>query len=607
MYSRHSVKMVNVGKGNIHTMFNRVNASGKYVGKRSKVTKGVYSSSCGNSIEETDFTCFIKKIKNDEISDVYITPSSNTLTYSVKDDTNEIVIHDKVNVVLSEQLLQDMVTNDVNIHVQSNYTKDVSVFLNMVIPLVIIPVIILFFSRLFSSSGGMNPGGNNTNLEFDEDKETGVKFEDIAGIDEVIYEVNEYVDFLKNPEKYKEAGAQIPAGCLLYGQPGTGKTMIAKAIAGEAGVPFISCSASQFIELFVGMGASRIRKLFENARRNRPCIIFIDEIDAIGKKRGGGSSLTGANDERDQTLNQLLTEMDGFNDNNGIVVIAATNRLDTLDDALVRPGRFDRKINVPLPNTTARKKIIAVYMNNKKFADEIDIDLIALKTSGCSGADIKNILNEAAITSVRNNTDSITDDDVEYAIEKESIGLSRKINYDSKQKERIAIHELGHAITGYYMDEFDDVGKISILPIGEAGGITTFIPRGDDMNLYTYIYLKQKIMVALGGHACEEIFFGKDNVSTGAVSDFRQVTNIAYSLVRDFGYSETVGKLYANTDYTSEYTKRVIDKEVRNIVDLCYNETKQLLSENKEKIIELRDILIEKETMNGSYLKDLLT
>ena len=385
----------------------------------------------GELMLNTDFTTFVKKIEHNKVKDVYIDPPSNTLIYSEVD--GGIVIYDKTNIVMTEKLMEDMINHNVKIHVESNTVDSSNTFLSMLIPLVFFPFLYALFSRILMNNGGNPIMGNTNSYEFKEDIETNITFEDIAGIDEIIYEVNEYVDFLKNPNKYKSAGANIPAGCLLYGEPGTGKTMIAKAIAGEAGVPFLSCSASQFIELFVGLGASRIRKLFDNARKNSPCILFIDEIDAVGKSRGN-NSIMGGNDEREQTLNQLLTEMDGFSTNDGVVVIAATNRLDSLDNALIRPGRFDRKIKVPLPNIEARRKIASVYMKDRPFSDEVDDMIIASKTIGCSGAEIKNIINEAAISSVRNQNSTIQPDDITYAVEKVSIGLSRNITYSDEQK-----------------------------------------------------------------------------------------------------------------------------------------------------------------------------
>ena len=553
--------------------------------------------------DNTDFTTFVKKIEDNKVKDVYIAPPSNTLTYSEVD--GGIVIYDKTNVVLTEKLMEDMVEHDVRIHVDSNTADSTSTFLSMLFPLVFFPFLYVLFSRISMNNGSNPMMGNNNTYEFREDIETDVTFEDIAGIDEIIYEVNEYVDFLKNPEKYTSAGANIPAGCLLYGEPGTGKTMIAKAIAGEAGVPFLSCSASQFIEMFVGLGASRIRKLFDNARKNSPCILFIDEIDAVGKSRGN-SSIMGGNDEREQTLNQLLTEMDGFSTNDGVVVIAATNRLDSLDDALIRPGRFDRKIKVPLPNIEARRKIASVYMKDRPFSDEVDDMMIASKTIGCSGAEIKNIINEAAISSVRNERTTIQPDDITYAVEKVSIGLSRNITYNDEQKRRIAIHELGHAFIGATMTDFDTIDKISILPIGDAGGVTTFIPDESELNLYTFEYLVNKIKVALGGHACEELFYGESKVSTGAVSDFQQVTNIAYSLIRDFGFSKEIGKLSINDNIISQVTKYNIDREVKILVEKCYEEVYNTLEENKEKINSIIDVLIEKESLDEKEFNKLL-
>ena len=556
-----------------------------------------------NVFKKDDYTSFIKKIDEGTVKDVVINSPSTSITYY--EETPDGYKIDNTNVIMSEQLLDEFVNNDVSVHIQQN-DNQIGSFLQFVLPLVIFPTIYFFIARRFMGNGGNGfPGQQSKDLEFTTDSDTGVVFDDVAGIDEVVTEVQEYVDFLKNPEKYEEAGAKIPAGCLLYGKPGTGKTLLAKAIAGEAGVPFLSFSASQFIELFVGVGASRMRKLFENARSNAPCILFIDEIDAIGKKRGN-SNFTGGNDEREQTLNQFLTEMDGFKDNSGVIVIGATNRIDVLDDALLRPGRFDRKISVPLPNTDARRKMMDVHSKNKTFSDDVNFDEIAIKTTGSSGADIQNMLNESAINAVRDGRISICENDIDMAIEKVSIGLPRSIKYSYEQKKRISIHETGHAVVGYLMKDYDKVSKVSILPIGEAGGITVFSPKEADMSLYTYGYLKQKMKVALGGHACEELFFGKDGISSGATSDFRQVTEIGYALVRDLGYSSEIGKLSVNVNESSQATNRVVDLEVRKLVDKCYNETLELLSQNKDMITKISTILIDKEVIKGCELEIMM-
>ena len=555
-------------------------------------------------VQKNDYTSFIKKLDDDTITDVVIKPPSNSVTYY--EVTPEGIKIDKTNVIVTEQLMDEFVKHDVGVHIESN-SNALGSFLSFVLPLVIFPAVYFFLVRRFMGGGGGGSilPGQQSDLEFTTDNDTNVTFEDVAGIDEVVNEVQEYVDFLKNPEKYEEAGAKIPAGCLLYGKPGTGKTLLAKAIAGEAGVPFLSFSASQFVELYVGLGASRMRKLFENARKNSPCILFIDEIDAIGKKRSA-SNMSGGNDEREQTLNQFLTEMDGFKDNSGVIVIGATNRLDVLDDALLRPGRFDRKICVPLPNSEEKRKMIDVHSDNKQFDKNVDLDEIAIKTTGSSGADIKNMLNESAINAVRDGRIEIQQDDIDTAIEKVSIGLPRPIKYTYEQKKRISIHETGHAVIGFLMTDFDYVSKVSILPIGEAGGITVFTPREADMNLYTYGYLKQKMKVALGGHACEELFFGKDGISSGATADFQQVTNIAYALIKDLGYSPNVGKMQVDLNMTSEDTKNIIDKEVRELVNECYADTMKLLNKNKDTILKISNILIEKEVLKANEFEALM-
>jgi cell division protease FtsH len=382
--------------------------------------------------------------------------------------------------------------------------------------------------------------------------------------------------------------------------------MIARAIANEADVPFISCSASEFVELFVGMGAARVRKLFEQAREKAPCIVFIDEIDSIGKKRSGGGNF-GGNDEREQTLNQILTEMDGFKSGakNHVVVFGATNRIDTLDDALIRPGRFDRKIKVPLPNKNSREQILRSYINKVKTVG-VDLDKLASRTRGMSGADLMNLVNEAAIMSVRRGSDKISGTHFDQAIEKISIGISKKSNQHSEgDSHRVAVHELGHALVGLLVEDFDEVDKISILSVGEAAGVTSFIPKESNESVATYKYYIQKIKVALGGHAAEDVIFGHYNVSSGATSDFQQVSSIAYHLIKDLGYSTMIGKLSLSEKNISNNTKMLIDQEVKQLVDTCYAEVKHVIKTNKSFIQYAAEELVNREIMTGSELNEL--
>lgn len=550
-----------------------------------------------------NFTLFVNKVRNDEISDVYITSGSeDRVIYQNKvsiDDDHEFV---KTNVIVSDSLFEEMIDHDVQIHLQ-----DASFMSSGIFTIVLAAFVYSVFFRFISASLLPFQSGENKEMYKEVDKtDDGVKLSDVAGIDEIVEEIAEFVDFLKNPGKYHEAGAKIPTGCLLYGSPGTGKTMIAKAVANEADVPFISCSASEFVELFVGMGASRVRTLFEQARDKAPCIIFIDEIDSIGKKRTGGNS--GGNDEREQTLNQILTEMDGFKSTEKqVVVFGATNRLDTLDEALIRPGRFDRKIKVPMPNTMSRKQILKTYIDKVKTTG-INLDKLASRTRGMAGADLMNVVNEAAIMSVRQRSSSITVKHFEQAIEKISIGIPKQNNQHSAgDSYRVAIHELGHAFIGSLEEDFDEVDKISILSVGDAAGITSFIPKETSDSMFTYKYYIQKIKVALGGHAAEDVIFEHINISSGATSDFQQVSSIAYHLIKDLGYSKLIGKLSLSEKPISEHTETIIDQEVRQLVDKCYSEVKHVIKMNKPFIKYAAEELVSREVMTGSELNELYT
>lgn len=562
------------------------------------------TESVDNNDEATDnFTLFVKKMRSDQISDVYMTSGSqDRLIYQNKtplDDDHEFV---KTNAIVSDSLIEEMIDHNVQIHL-----KDASFMSSGLFTIIMAAFIYSAFFRFMSAS--MLPfqsGEEKEKYKEVEKKVDGVKLSDVAGIDEIIEEITEFVDFLKNPSKYHEAGAKIPSGCLLHGSPGTGKTMIARAIANEADVPFISCSASEFVELFVGMGAARVRKLFEQAREKAPCIIFIDEIDSIGKRRSGGGNF-GGNDEREQTLNQILTEMDGFKGiDNNVVVFGATNRIDSLDEALIRPGRFDRKIRVPMPNKTSRKQILKTYIDKVKTIG-IDLDKLASRTRGMSGADLMNVVNEAAIMSVRGRAENITVKHFEQAIDKISIGIPKQTNQHSVgDSYRIAIHEIGHAFIGLLEQDFDDVDKISILSVGEAAGITSFIPKETNESMFTYKYYIQKIKVALGGHAAEDVIFDHINISSGATSDFQQVSSLAYYLIKDLGYSKLIGKLSLSIEKNlSDHTQMLIDQEVKELVDKCYSEVKHTMQSNKSFVQYAAEELIKREMMTGSEFKEL--
>jgi len=450
--------------------------------------------------------------------------------------------------------------------------------------------------------------------KFQEVPETGVLFEDVAGVDGAKLELQEVVDFLKNPDKYTKLGAKIPSGCLLVGPPGTGKTLIAKAVAGEAGVPFFSCAASEFVELFVGVGASRVRDLFEKAKAKAPCIVFIDEIDAVGRQRGAG--MGGGNDEREQTINQLLTEMDGFEGNTGVIVLAATNRPDVLDQALLRPGRFDRQVTVDRPDVQGRIKILQVHSRGKTLGADVDFEKIARRTPGFSGADLENLMNEAAIMAARRDLKEISKEEVADALERIIAGPEKKGAVMSEQKRKlVAYHEAGHALVGALMPEYDPVAKISIVPRGAAGGLTFFAPSEErlESGLYSRSYLENQMCVALGGRIAEELIFGSENVTTGASNDFQQVTRTARMMVTQMGFSEKVGQvalgggggpsflgseMAQGADYSAK-TSDILDSEVKDLVNRAYRRAKDLMETNINVLHRVAEILLEKENIDG--------
>jgi cell division protease FtsH len=468
-------------------------------------------------------------------------------------------------------------------------------------------------------SQAMNFGKSKARVQME--PQTQVTFGDVAGIDQAKLELNEVVDFLKNADRFTAVGAKIPKGVLLVGPPGTGKTLLARAVAGEAGVPFFSISGSEFVEMFVGVGASRVRDLFEQAKSNAPCIVFIDEIDAVGRQRGAG--LGGGNDEREQTLNQLLTEMDGFEGNTGIIIIAATNRPDVLDAALLRPGRFDRQVVVDRPDYAGRLEILNVHARGKTLAKDVDLEKIARRTPGFTGADLSNLLNEAAILAARRNLTEISMDEVNDAIDRVLAGPEKKDRVMSeKRKTLVAYHEAGHALVGALMPDYDPVQKISIIPRGRAGGLTWFTPSEDrmDSGLYSRSYLQNQMAVALGGRIAEEIIFGEEEVTTGASNDLQQVTRVARQMVTRFGMSDRLGpvalgrqngnvflgrEIATDRDF-SDTTAAAIDTEVRSLVDEAYRRSKDVLLGNKHILDKLAEMLIEKETVDADELQELL-
>ncbi|MDR4986615.1 cell division protein FtsH [Bacillus cereus] len=489
-------------------------------------------------------------------------------------------------------------------------------FFTSIIPFVII--FILFFFLLNQAQGGgsrvMNFGKSKAKLYNDEKKK--IRFRDVAGADEEKQELVEVVEFLKDPRKFAEVGARIPKGVLLVGPPGTGKTLLARAVAGEAGVPFFSISGSDFVEMFVGVGASRVRDLFENAKKNAPCIIFIDEIDAVGRQRGAG--LGGGHDEREQTLNQLLVEMDGFGANEGIIIIAATNRPDILDPALLRPGRFDRQITVDRPDVNGREAVLKVHARNKPLDENVNLRAIATRTPGFSGADLENLLNEAALVAARQDKKKIDMSDIDEATDRVIAGPAKKSRVISeKERNIVAFHEAGHTVIGVVLDEADIVHKVTIVPRGQAGGYAVMLPK-EDRYFMTKPELLDKITGLLGGRVAEEIVFGE--VSTGAHNDFQRATGIARRMVTEFGMSDKLGpmqfgssqggQVFLGRDFHSEqnYSDAIaheIDVEMQTIMKDCYARAKQILTEKRDKLDIIAKTLLEVETLDAEQINHL--
>nr|QCI08403.1 Cell division protein FTSH [Ptilothamnion sphaericum] len=507
---------------------------------------------------------------------------------------------------------------DLDAHPNKNTIAFWNLVGNIFFPLLLIIGLAILFRRSNNNANG--PGqamsfGKSKAL-FQMEAKTGIVFDDVAGIDEAKEEFEEVVTFLKKPEYFTKVGAKIPKGVLLIGPPGTGKTLLAKAIAGEANVPFFSISGSEFVEMFVGVGASRVRDLFKKAKENAPCIIFIDEIDAVGRQRGTG--IGGGNDEREQTLNQLLTEMDGFEGNTGIIVIAATNRSDILDSALLRPGRFDRQVTVNIPDFKGRLAILNVHAKNKKLDNNVSLSIIARRTPGFSGADLANLLNEAAILTARKRKNFITLNEIDEAIDRIIAGMEGTPLVDSKSKRLIAYHEVGHAIVGTLLKHHDNVQKVTLVPRGQARGLTWFTPN-EDQNLISRSQIKARIMGALGGRAAEEVIFGNTEITTGASNDLQQVTSMARQMVTRFGMSN-IGPLSLesedsnpflgrNMNTSNDYSDEIaikIDRQIQNIIQECHSKTLEIIKNNRVIIDKLVDLLIEKETIDGEELRKIV-
>ena len=523
----------------------------------------------------------------------------------------------------ASQLIQKL--KDYNIDFDAHPAERKNLFINiasnLLLPILFITGLVYFFqnSENFGGGSGQSPMSlGKSTARFERRPDTGVGFSDIAGIDEAKAEFEEIVSFLKEPEKYTIVGAKIPKGILLVGPPGTGKTLLAKAIANEADVPFFSVAGSEFVEMFIGIGAARVRDLFKKASENAPCIVFIDEIDAVGRERGAG--VGGGNDEREQTLNQLLTEMDGFKENKGVIVVGATNRVDILDAALLRPGRFDRQVTVNLPDRLGRVGILKVHARNKPLNEDVSLVQLANRTPGFSGADLANLLNEAAILATRYKKSSITKNEVNEAADRIIGGIAGTPLEDTKNKRLIAYHEVGHAITGSVLKSHDEVEKITVTPRGAAKGLTWFTPE-EDQSLLSRSALLARIIATLGGRAAEQVVFGDPEVTTGASSDLQQVTNLARQMVTRFGMSnigpmaledENTGQVFlgGNLSEGSEYAENIadrIDDEVCKIIDYCEKKAIEIISDNRVIIDLIVEKLLDVETMDGEEFRQLLS
>jgi cell division protease FtsH len=518
---------------------------------------------------------------------------------------------------LAPELIKNLKTQGISfdIHPPRSTPPALGILGNLLFPLLLIGSLIFLARRSSSMPGG--PGQamqfGKTKARFAMEAETGVMFDDVAGVEEAKEDLEEVVTFLKQPERFTSVGAKIPKGVLLVGPPGTGKTLLAKVIAGEAGVPFFSLSGSEFVEMFVGVGASRVRDLFKRAKENSPCLIFIDEIDAVGRQRGAG--IGGGNDEREQTLNQLLTEMDGFEGNSGIIIIAATNRPDVLDSALMRPGRFDRQVSVDAPDIKGRPSILKVHSRNKKLAEDVSLEAVARRTPGFTGADLANLLNEAAILTARRRKEATTLAEIDDAVDRVIAGMEGKPLTDGRSKRLIAYHEVGHALVGTLVKDHDPVQKVTLVPRGQAQGLTWFAPDEEQM-LVSRSQLKARIMGALGGRVAEDVVFGHAEVTTGAGGDIQQVASMARQMVTRFGMSDLgpvsleagnqevfLGRDLMTRSDVSDSISRRIDEQIRSIVDLCYRDTQALVASHRDCMDRLVEMLIEKETLDGDEFR----
>ncbi len=571
------------------------------------------SSIMDNSQNKMKYSELMIAIQSGKVSNIELTSDGTKAYVTLRDEPRA---EKEVNIPsidsFMDKISKNLEENSFTLEEKSQST--ILMILSLLSPFGILIIFFIFWFLLMGSNQGAS--GNKT-MSFGKSRarmmgvsdKTKVTFDDVAGVDEEKEELQEIVEFLKSPKKFTDMGARIPKGVLLVGQPGTGKTLLAKAVAGEAGVPFFIISGSDFVEMFVGVGASRVRDLFDQAKRNAPCIIFIDEIDAVGRQRGAG--LGGGHDEREQTLNQLLVEMDGFGTNEGVIVLAATNRPDVLDKALLRPGRFDRQIVVSAPDVKAREQILEVHSRKKKIADDVDLKTIAKNTAGFAGADLENVLNEAALLAARRNKNEIGMAEIEDAMIKVTMGPEKKSRVRSeKENKLVAFHEAGHAVVSRFLPTQDNIHQISIVPRGMAGGYTMYKPD-EDKNFMSKSEMEETIISLLGGRVAESLALG--DISTGASNDIERATKIAREMVTKYGMSERIGTItfgsdqqevflgrdFAQTKNFSEETANVIDEEVKRIIDIAYNTAKQILSNNMDKLTAVAQRLLEKEKIDG--------
>ena len=573
----------------------------------------ILSSILTNSNTKLKYSDLITKINEGKVESIVIDAEGSSATVGLTDEK----VKKQVNIPNMENFMdytEEFIKNGA-FTLEEESRSMLSIAISLLTPFGILIIFCIFW--FFMMGGANNSQGGGKTLSFGKSKarmmtpadRNKITFDDVAGVDEEKEELQEIVQFLKNPKKFTDMGARIPKGVLLVGQPGTGKTLLAKAVAGEAGVPFFIISGSDFVEMFVGVGASRVRDLFEQAKKNAPCIIFIDEIDAVGRQRGAG--LGGGHDEREQTLNQLLVEMDGFAANEGVIVLAATNRPDVLDKALLRPGRFDRQIVVGAPDVKAREQILEVHSKKKRLADDVDLRIIAKNTSGFAGADLENVLNEAALLAARRNKTEIGMQEIEDAMVKVTMGPEKKTKVRNEhEKKLVAYHEAGHAVVSKFLSTVDPVHEISIVPRGMAGGYTMYRPT-EDKSFMSRTAMEEQIVSLLGGRVAEALIL--NDISTGASNDIERATSIARSMVTVYGMSDKLGTIMfdqgqgevflgrdlAQTKNYSEETAALIDEEVKRIIDGAYNVAKQILSSNIDKLHIVAGILLEREKIDG--------